>query len=81
MHPMNYPANTYHYRQDSNFLYFFGHNLAGLAGIIDVDNGTDILFGDDVDIDSIIWMGPQESIREKAEKLGVAITEPYNKAF
>ena len=79
--PMNYPANTYHYRQDSNFLYFFGHNLAGLAGIIDVDNNTDILFGDDVDIDSIIWMGPQESIREKADKIGVAITEPYKKLF
>jgi Xaa-Pro aminopeptidase len=78
---MNYPANTYHYRQDSNFLYFFGHNLAGLAGIIDVDNGTDILFGDDVTIEDIIWMGPQESIREKADKIGVTITEPYNKLF
>jgi Xaa-Pro aminopeptidase len=78
---MNYPANTYHYRQDSNFLYFFGHNADGLAGIIDVDNGTDILFGNDVDIDSIIWMGPQESIQEKANKVGVTISEPYNKLF
>lgn len=78
---MNYPANTYHYRQDSNFLYFFGHNLAGLAGIIDVDNGTDILFGDDVGIESIIWMGPQESIHEKADKIGVTITESFNKLF
>jgi len=77
--PMNYPANTYHYRQDSNFLYFFGHNLAGLAGIIDIDNGTDILFGDDIDIEDIIWMGPQESMRDKADQVGVGITEPYNK--
>ena len=23
---MNYKANTYHYRQDSSFLYFFGIN-------------------------------------------------------
>lgn len=77
--PMNYPANTFHYRQDSNFLYFFGHNLAGLAGIIDIDNGTDVLFGDDIDIEDIIWMGPQESMRNKADKVGVSITEPYNK--
>ncbi|MCK7514306.1 MAG: aminopeptidase P N-terminal domain-containing protein [Desulfobacterales bacterium] len=26
--PMNYPANTYHYRQDSTFLYFFGLSFA-----------------------------------------------------
>jgi Xaa-Pro aminopeptidase len=76
---MNYPANTYHYRQDSNFLYFFGHSLSGLAGIIDIDNGTDILFGDDVSLDDIIWMGPQEPIVEKAAKVGVTITEPYAK--
>jgi len=76
---MNYPANTYHYRQDSNFLYFFGHNLSGLAGIIDIDNGTDILFGDDVSIDDIIWMGPQEPVVEKAAKVGVTITEPFAK--
>ncbi|MDZ4205393.1 MAG: aminopeptidase P family protein [Bacteroidales bacterium] len=78
---MNYPANTYHYRQDSNFLYFFGHDIAGLAGIIDVDNNTDILFGNDVDIDDIIWMGPQESISSKAEKAGVAHSEHFDKLF
>jgi len=77
--PMNYPANTYHYRQDSNFLYFFGHNLAGLAGILDVDAGKDILFGDDIDIEDIIWMGPQESMREKADKVGIQNVEPFSK--
>lgn len=76
---MNYPANTYHYRQDSNFLYFFGHNLAGLAGIMDVDANKDILFGDDIDIEDIIWMGPQESIRAKADRIGVATVEPFGK--
>jgi len=76
---MNYPANTYHYRQDSSFLYFFGHNLAGLAGILDVDAGKDILFGNDVGIEDIIWMGPQESMNAKAEKVGVHIVEPFGK--
>lgn len=76
---MNYPANTYHYRQDSNFLYFFGHNLAGLAGVLDLEKGTDILFGDDIDIEDIIWMGPQESMRSKADKIGVKTVEPLSK--
>ncbi len=76
---MNYPANTYHYRQDSNFLYFFGHSMAGLAAVIDIDNKTEILFGNDVDIDDIIWMGPQESIKSKAERVGVARSEPFDR--
>ena len=35
----NYPANTYHFRQDSTFSYFFGLNQPDLAGIIDIDKG------------------------------------------
>ena len=61
--PMNYTDNTYHYRQDSNFLYFFGLDQPGPAGIIDFDTGEDILFGDDVSIDSIIWMGHLPSLQ------------------
>ena len=37
----NYPANTYHFRQDSHFLYFFGLNHPGFAGVMDVDNDND----------------------------------------
>jgi Xaa-Pro aminopeptidase len=77
--PFNYPANTYHYRQDSDFLYFFGLDMPGLAGVIDVDNGTEILFGNDVDIDDIIWMGPQEPIASKAERVGVRSSYPFSK--
>ena len=55
--PMNYPANTYHYRQDSSFLYFFGLDSPGLAAIVDVDENRDVLFGDDIGIEDIIWMG------------------------
>ena len=62
--PMNYPANTYRFRQDSSFLYFFGLNLSNLAAVIDFDNGEEYLFGDDVDIDDIIWMGPQPKMNE-----------------
>ena len=31
--PMNYPDNTYHFRQDSDFLYFFGIDLPGFTGM------------------------------------------------
>ncbi len=75
---MNYPDNTYHYRQDSTFLYFFGIDYPGLAGVIDVDNDKEIIFGDDVSIDHIIWMGPQRSISDRAAEVGITHTIPFN---
>jgi len=71
---MSYPANIYRFRQDSNFDYFFGINLPGFAGVIDIDEGKDYVFGDDFEIDDIIWMGPQPSVKELAEKSGVKET-------
>lgn len=70
----NYPANTYHFRQDSNFLYFFGIDLYNLVGVMDVDNNKDYIFGNDVDIEDIIWMGPQPSISSQAKQVGVENT-------
>ncbi|HCE57378.1 MAG TPA: Xaa-Pro aminopeptidase [Prolixibacteraceae bacterium] len=75
--PMNYPDNTYHFRQDSNFLYFFGLDFPGLAAVIDFDSGEDFLFGDDATIADIIWMGPQILLKDKAEKVGVSNCLPY----
>lgn len=72
--PANYPANTYKFRQDSTFLYFFGLDIPGLIGLIDVEADTDCLYGDDFTIDDIIWMGPQPTIRELGEKVGVSNT-------
>lgn len=74
----NYPANQYHFRQDSNFLYFFGLDHPDLAGIIDIDNNKDYIFGNDVDIDDIIWMGPQPLMKDKAAEVGIENTAPYN---
>lgn len=79
--PMNYRDNTFHFRQDSNFLYFFGLDFQGLTGIIDLDNGVDYIFGDDVEMEDIIWMGPQVSLKEKAEKAGIKNTFPYKELF
>ena len=72
--PMNYPANAYHYRQDSDFLYYFGLDLPGFTGLIDFDSGKDKIFGNDPDMDDIIWMGPQPTVSELALKCGVADT-------
>jgi Xaa-Pro aminopeptidase len=72
----NYPANTYSFRQDSSFLYFFGLDHPDLAAVIDLDNGKEYIFGNDVDIDDIIWMGKQPSIKEQATKVGVDNTAP-----
>ncbi len=72
----NYPANTYSFRQDSSFLYFFGLDHPDLAGVIDLDDGTEQVFGNDFDIDNIIWMGKQPTIKEQALNVGVENTAP-----
>ncbi len=69
--PFNYPANTYTFRQDSTFRYFFGHDLQNLVGVIDIDNAREYLFGEDVDMEDIIWTGPVPSIHDRALEAGV----------
>ena len=73
----NYPANTYHFRQDSDFLYFFGLDLPDFVGVVDIDNDKDYIFANDVDIEDIIWMGPQPNVKDQAAEVGVENTAPY----
>ena len=75
--PANYTDNTYKFRQDSSFLYFFGLNQPGFAGVIDIDSGDEYIFGNDVDMDDIIWMGPQPSVKDMAARGGVSKTAPF----
>ena len=77
--PINYPANAYHFRQDSDFLYFFGLDIPGFAGLMDFDSGKDWIFGNDFDMDDIIWMGPQPTVKDLAQKCGVTDTAPVSK--
>jgi len=77
--PMNYPDNTYHFRQDSDFLYYFGLDLPGLTGLMDFDSGKDKIFGNDYDMDDIIWMGPQPTVVDLAIKCGINDTAPMAK--
>ncbi|MDR2936409.1 MAG: aminopeptidase P family protein [Rikenellaceae bacterium] len=72
--PMNYAANGYRFRQDSNFRYFFGIDRAGFVGVMDVEEGTDCLYADNCDMDDIIWMGPQPTVQQLGEQVGVRRT-------
>jgi len=77
--PMNYPANPFPFRQDSSFLYFFGLDSPGIAAVFDFDEGQDILFGDDVDMEDIIWMGSKPLLADRAREVGIDMTFPKNK--
>ena len=72
--PMNYADNTYHYRQDSTFLYFFGINRPGLYAILDTEQGIDVLYGDDFTVEDFVWMGKQPTIADEASLAGVKET-------
>ena len=75
----NYPDNQYLFRQDSSFLYFFGLDKPDLAAVLDAETGQEVIFGNDVDIDDIIWMGPQPSMADQAAEVGVSKTAPFAK--
>ena len=65
---LNYEDNAFRYRQDSSFLYFFGISQAGLAAIIDIDEDKEIVFGDEMSIDFIVWAGILPLFRRKLRK-------------
>ncbi len=76
--PANYPSNTYKFRQDSTFLYYFGQHREGLAGVIDLDEGKEYLLGDDIDIEDIVWFGQVDSVADMAAQSGVANSGPMS---
>ena len=73
---MNYADNAYHFRQDSTFLYYFASDYSGLAAVIDIDEDKEIIFGDELTIDDIVWTGVQPTIKEKSERVGISVTMP-----
>lgn len=79
--PLNYASNTYKFRQDSNFLYYFGLDVPGLAALIDIDYDTVILYGNDFTINDIVWMGPQPRLSELAELSGIDRSEEFDNLY
>ena len=74
--PMNYADNPYPFWQDRSFLYYWGLDEPGLAGLLDADSGEAILFGHDPTIDEVVWTGPQPSLASKAERIGASGSAP-----
>ena len=74
--PFNYPNNTYSFRQDSTFLYYFGLNIPSLMAVIDAESGEAMLFGDDFTVEDIIWTGPQPCLVELGAQVGVSNCRP-----
>ena len=73
---MNYRGNDYKFRQDSSFMYYWGIDEPWFAAALDLETGDECLFGNDVDIDDIIWMGPQPSVASKGAAIGCSKTAP-----
>ncbi len=78
---MNYRGNDYKFRQDSNFLYFWGIDEPAFAAVLDLDSADECLYGNDVDIDDIIWMGPQPSVASRGALIGCPKTLPLADFF
>jgi len=76
--PMNYADNPYPFRQDSSFLYYFGLDSPGLAGLIDIDGDSASLFGDDATLGEIVWTGPQPTLEELGAQVGVSECHPLS---
>ena len=74
--PFNYPNNTYSFRQDSTFLYYFGLNIPSLMAVLDAESGEAMLFGDDFTVEDIIWTGPQPRLVELGAQVGVSNCQP-----
>jgi len=76
--PMNYADNTFPFRQDSSFLYFFGLDRPGLAGLIDADSGKETIFGDNPTVDDIVWMGAQPTLSDRCHAVGISTASPLS---
>ena len=75
---MNYADNTYKFRQDSTFLYFFGMDDPDLAAVIDIDEDCEIVFGNELTIDDIVWTGTMPTLQERATAFGISDTRPMS---
>lgn len=69
--PKNYEGNPYPFRQDSTFLYYFGLDRPNLFATIDLDAGTSTLYGEDAQLETIVWSGRRPSLRDAADASGV----------
>jgi len=68
---MNYKDNLYPFKQDSTFLYFIGIDRPELMAVIDIDNDDEIVFGDDLTTEQIIWTGYREPLNILCDRVSI----------
>jgi len=74
---MDFLDNTYDFKQDSSFRYYFGIDRADMFGLLNIDNNKDYIFGYDYTISDMIWMGPQDSLKNESINFGIENTGSY----
>ncbi len=79
--PMNYTDNTYRFRQDSTFLYYFGLSRPGLIALFDTSDGKTTIYGNDFTVEDFVWMGKMPAISELATMCGVENTGSINELY
>lgn len=72
---MNYKANIYPFHQDASFLYYFGLEGPSLAAIIDIDNEQEMVFGDNLTVNDLVFTGPVPTISERSPACGITNTD------
>ncbi|ETN94475.1 aminopeptidase P family protein [Zhouia amylolytica] len=73
---MNCRDNWFHFRQDSTFLYYTGINQPDLYFLIDIDNDKEILFGNDLTPEDMVWVGAADPLQVFADKAGIQEVRP-----
>lgn len=74
--PINFAHNVYPFRQDSSFAYFFGVSRPGLNAVIDLDDGSESVFADEVSLDDSIWVGNGISLAQHCAAAGCNTLQP-----
>lgn len=64
------------FRQDSTFLYFTGVDRPGFSLLLDLDEGSATLYGDEPPFESVAWSGPFPGIGELASRAGIGHAAP-----
>ncbi|MFH1139479.1 MAG: aminopeptidase P family protein, partial [Pseudomonadota bacterium] len=55
-----------------------GLNRPDLFSLIDLDGDLEIIFGEDPDVEEMVWTGPQTPLRDQARAAGVDRTAPWS---
>ncbi len=76
--PAQYRDNCYKFRQESNWIYFFGIDEPRYAATIDLESGVETVYADDFSIDDIVWTGPMPSVASLAAGVGVDHSASYS---